>query len=292
MVAINRDLLDVPASAITSSIKFLTKQKVHDKILEIGSFFVPHSLSSGHRAQSDEQSVLRGPCKSPEGKQLYEHELGNIPSCIIAQSIQNEKENYTRENYYTEVRMRDLPPNANIISSHHFFEIKTQDTSDRLCLKCCLAPHGIHDDEKEDIRKDMQLLLHSFPSSAFSNPMQLSTNKNWSVFISKAPFYKPLSSSGISISNLPEVGLLLQIYIGNYSNLPMVWLTLLAFGSLKSMFGYFLFFFSLIPDFHQLFHIHQPCPNEVMLLKVVYSILITGDESDVSTILDKIQSGF
>lgn len=57
--AINRHLLDVPANAIKTAMSCLTKQPVHDQILDIGQSFIPYELPPGHRSQSDEQSVLK-----------------------------------------------------------------------------------------------------------------------------------------------------------------------------------------------------------------------------------------
>lgn len=85
---------------------------------------------------------------------MYEKELGGIQSWIISQPIQAEKERYLRENCYEKIRRKDLQKNANIISSHHFFEVKIQGTSVRLRLQCRLIPHGNHYDEKNDIRTD------------------------------------------------------------------------------------------------------------------------------------------
>ena len=49
---------------------------------------------------------------------------------------------------------RGVPRNANVISSHHFFQIKTDGSPDKLKLKCRLVPHGSKDAEMESLRTD------------------------------------------------------------------------------------------------------------------------------------------
>ena len=50
--------------------------------------------------------------------------------------------------------MSSIPGGANIISSHHFFQVKTDGEEDKLRLKCRMAPHGNRDRDKESVRKD------------------------------------------------------------------------------------------------------------------------------------------
>ena len=58
------------------------------------------------------------------------------------------------EGVYEEVNVRSLPRNSNIISSHHFFNVKNDGEADKLKLKCSMTPHGNKDLEKDMVRKD------------------------------------------------------------------------------------------------------------------------------------------
>lgn len=59
-----------------------------------------------------------------------------------------------KEHFYDEAHIGEMPVNANIISSHHLFEVKTQGTAYKLRLKCRFVPHSNQDNEKEMIRTD------------------------------------------------------------------------------------------------------------------------------------------
>lgn len=64
------------------------------------------------------------------------------------------KRQLLNEHVYDEVHLDQMQPNANIISSHHCFEVKSQGNYDKLRPKCRLVPHGNQDIEKETIRTD------------------------------------------------------------------------------------------------------------------------------------------
>ena len=49
--------------------------------------------------------------------------------------------------------MSSIPRGANIISSHHLFQVKTGGEEDKLRLKCRMVPHGDRDRDKESVRK-------------------------------------------------------------------------------------------------------------------------------------------
>ena len=54
---------------------------------------------------------------------------------------------------YTEVLDRNISRNANVISSHVVYKLKTDEIGTRR-LKARIVPHGNHDDEKDFVRKD------------------------------------------------------------------------------------------------------------------------------------------
>jgi len=119
---------------------------------DIGSTVIRSPPHIPYNLQSSEQELLRQ-AKSVLGKnQASEFKLQFVPRWIIDKSIATERENY--HGAYEEVDFRDLPPNANIISSHHFFEIKHDGEEGKLKLKCRLVPHGNRDNDKDKVRKD------------------------------------------------------------------------------------------------------------------------------------------
>jgi hypothetical protein len=68
---------------------------------------------------------------------------------------------------FNPIKLLDLPPGSNVISSHHWFSIKK--TSDgNLELKCRMVPHGNRDREKqasEPIPQPHNLLKFAFFSA-------------------------------------------------------------------------------------------------------------------------------
>lgn len=85
-------------------------------------------------------------------RRVRESELEFAPRWITDQAISREKANY--DGCYMETPARQLPRNANIISSHHLFEVKNDGASEKLKLKCRLVLHGNKDVDRDWIRKD------------------------------------------------------------------------------------------------------------------------------------------
>ena len=104
--------------------------------------------------QSQEQVLLRKIREVVGDGPVSEAKLQFAPQWIIDKSIQAEKENYTSKKVYISVHRKDVPPRSNTISSHHFFQVKTDGTPDKLKLKCRLVPHGNRDAEKDSVRTD------------------------------------------------------------------------------------------------------------------------------------------
>lgn len=104
----------------------LTKASTNDPKLDIFYRNISTHIEEGVSVQSDEQEILHDIYKTQKGQQLYEHEHGSITSWLIAKSNKDQKDNYRWENCYGEVHRNHLPHTANIISSHHFFEVKNQ----------------------------------------------------------------------------------------------------------------------------------------------------------------------
>jgi Reverse transcriptase (RNA-dependent DNA polymerase) len=78
-------------------------------------------------------------------------QLKCAPTWLLDKAVTTEKENYLKA--CRPIKLLDLPPRSNVISSHHFFSIKK--TSDgNLKLKCRMVPHGNRDREKAGLRTD------------------------------------------------------------------------------------------------------------------------------------------
>ena len=102
--------------------------------------------------KSSEQKVLEG-IKSVIGdRTASESQLQFAPQWILQKAIDKELSEYRRN--VEEIDIRTLPRDANIISSHHFFQIKHDGQEGSLKLKCRLVPHGNRDKDKDSIRSD------------------------------------------------------------------------------------------------------------------------------------------
>ena len=107
---------------------------------------VPHFL------QSSEQKILEEIRSVIGDRTASESILQFAPRWILQKAIDKELSEYRRN--IEEVDIRILPRDANIISSHHFFQIKHDGQEGSLKLKCRLVPHGNPDRDKDSIRSD------------------------------------------------------------------------------------------------------------------------------------------
>lgn len=85
-------------------------------------------------------------------QQVSGGKLAFAPPWIIEQAFEKEHQNNWSD-AYEQVREKDLPRNANIITSHVVYKIKTDEQGER-DLKARIVPHGNRDVEKDSIRKD------------------------------------------------------------------------------------------------------------------------------------------
>ena len=120
----------------------------------IGSTPVAPPPSLPARLESSEKIILQEIRNVVGDKPVSEFRLQFAPRWLLDKSIDTEKENYFAEGAYEEVDIKTLPRNANIISSHHFFQVKHDGSADKLKLKCRMTPHGNKDDDKDSVRKD------------------------------------------------------------------------------------------------------------------------------------------
>lgn len=103
---------------------------------------------------SQEQEILHELRENLGGAPFTERQLQCAPQRLVQKAIGKEKVNYAENEAYAEVNIKQLPKNANLISSHHFFQIKNDFESNKLKLNCRLVPHGNRDNEKDEVRKD------------------------------------------------------------------------------------------------------------------------------------------
>ena len=121
---------------------------------DIGSIDVLPPPSLPIDLKSTEQKLLYDIKQVIGDKPVSEFRLQFAPRWLIDKAINNEKQNYKLAKAYEEVPLSSLAKDANIITSHHFFEVKFDGLLEMLKLKCRLVPHGNKDRDKESLRTD------------------------------------------------------------------------------------------------------------------------------------------
>ena len=76
------------------------------------------------------------------------------PVLAVQEAVENEKQNWNA--YIERLDRRSLAPDANVISSHDFCNIKTTGDGSTLKLKNRTVPHGNRDKDNDGIRKDTE----------------------------------------------------------------------------------------------------------------------------------------
>lgn len=85
-------------------------------------------------------------------KQVSAGKLNFAPPWILQDALKSEHDSNWAD-AYEEVEDAQVARNANVISSHVVYKIKTDESGVR-SMKARIVPHGNHDDEKNDVRKD------------------------------------------------------------------------------------------------------------------------------------------
>ena len=129
---------------------------------DIGSY--AKIINSNESEGSEVCAINSKPFKSDRKRILDEihdtlgsHQVGGgklafAPPWIVEQAF--DREHATNwSDAYVEVPERSVPLNANVITSHVVYKVKTDERGDR-DLKARIVPHGNRDDEKDRIRKD------------------------------------------------------------------------------------------------------------------------------------------
>ena len=110
---------------------------------------IPHTVA---QLESDEQKILTQIKKVIGDKTVSERKHNFAPQWIIDKAKAKEKDKY--DGCFEEVKIKDLPKDANLITSHHFFQVKSDGTKGKLKLKCRLLPHGNKNKYKDEVRKE------------------------------------------------------------------------------------------------------------------------------------------
>ena len=79
------------------------------------------------------------------------HQAQGLPSHITTNAYESEEKNFLK--HCTRVYVSEVPPDANIISSHLLYKIKELDDGSRMC-RGRIASHGNKDREKNSLKKD------------------------------------------------------------------------------------------------------------------------------------------
>lgn len=85
-------------------------------------------------------------------KQVTASHLSFAPPWILREALKSEHDTNWHD-AYKEVMDKDVPRTANVITSHVVYKLKTDEQGARM-MKVRIVPHGNHDDEKDDLRKD------------------------------------------------------------------------------------------------------------------------------------------
>ena len=130
---------------------FFTKKVVGNYALDIGKTDISSRLTRP-TLQSDEQHILSKFYGIVGKSQITRKSMEGLPSWIIQNAINREiEQNWT--DAYEEVKETDVPRNANVISSHIVYALKSEENNTKR-LKARLCPHGNRDQEKGNIRTD------------------------------------------------------------------------------------------------------------------------------------------
>ena len=128
---------------------------------------------------STEQALLRQLREVIRDEPVSESRLQFLPRWMLDRAMLEEKKKSALNHVFEEWNIRALPRDANLISSHRFFQLKHDGTTDKLKRKCRLVPHGNRDKNKESLRKDSATAqfssIRSLPSAAAILQLDLAT---------------------------------------------------------------------------------------------------------------------
>lgn len=109
-------------------------------------------LTDYRTLQSDKPRILDGMYEKVGSQQVSRSKLEFAPSWILDEAFESEH-NSNWADSYAEVVGSDVAHDANVVSSHVVYKIKTDEEGKRK-LKARIVPHGNQDHDKDIIRKD------------------------------------------------------------------------------------------------------------------------------------------
>ena len=111
-----------------------------------------NSVPSLKNMESEKRQELEDVHKIYEAHQVSGGKLDFTLPWLLEQAFEKEHDSNWVE-AYGQVGERDIPAHANVITSHVVYKLKTDEIGNR-DLKARIVPHGNHDAEKDEIRKD------------------------------------------------------------------------------------------------------------------------------------------
>lgn len=133
-----------------SALISITNDNVHAE-KDIGDTHVETEHVTGEMV-TDEQKVLSEIGDVIGNSQVTRKRLEFAPAWIVQKALQQEHEN-NWEMAYRYISEDIMPRNANVISSHVVYKVKTSEDG-TMNLRARICPHGKRDDMKDDLRKD------------------------------------------------------------------------------------------------------------------------------------------
>lgn len=112
----------------------------------------PHTPTPATTLTRDTSRELEEIYEEIGAKQVTASKLSFAPPWILKNALESEHAS-NWEKAYIEIPDKEVPRDANVITSHVVYRVKTDEDGSRL-MKARIVPHGNHDDEKDEVRKD------------------------------------------------------------------------------------------------------------------------------------------
>lgn len=155
-----------PPRNVFSLLTHVTKRSAFDDVGTHATVTPQYNPNIVATLQSDKAKILESMYECIGSQQVIARKLEFAPQWILDEAFE-EKYSANWTDSYVPVNERDVPNDANIITSHVVYKIKTSEDGSRK-LKSRIVPHGNRDDKKDSIRKDsatVQLNIIRLPLS-------------------------------------------------------------------------------------------------------------------------------
>lgn len=130
----------------------LATHSLGDPVKDIGSVSVKYGQPLKEDLTSDRQKVLEEIHARLGNAQVSRGKLEFAPPWILDEAFRNEHDSNWSDAYIEQAESQ-VPLNANVITSHVIYKVKTDEEGLRN-MKARIVPHGNRDFEKDNIRKD------------------------------------------------------------------------------------------------------------------------------------------